>query len=60
LLSFFASTYTWGMMVAGFRTPEIQPWSLLLLVIYLVINIDILINWYLDRQEQLNKKNENT
>jgi hypothetical protein len=56
LLSFFTIIQTSGLTIMGVSTPEIQLKSLLLLVIYCVINFNILINWYLDMKEGKAKK----
>jgi len=57
LLSFFTIIQTSGLTIMGVSTPEIQLKSLLLLVIYCVINFNLLINWYLDMKEEKAKKN---
>lgn len=56
LLSFFTIIRTSGLTIMGVSTPEIQLRSLLLLVIYCVINFNLLINWYLDMKEEKAKK----
>jgi hypothetical protein len=50
LLSFFIVISAWWITIGGVSTPDIQPWSLLLLVIYGVVNFSTLTNWYLDRK----------
>jgi len=51
LLTFYAETQTFGFSVAGVQSPEIQPWSLLLLVVYGIVNYNLLVDWYLDYKE---------
>lgn len=51
LLTFYAATGTFGFSVAGVQMLEIQYWSLLLLVVYGVINYNLLVDWYLDYKE---------
>ena len=59
LLSFYVETQTSsiGLNLGGtqIRTPEIQLWSLLLLVLYSILNFSTLVNWYLDKQEVKHK-----
>lgn len=58
LLSFFAIIQTSCLGFGSITTPDIQLKSLLLLVIYCVINFNILLNWYLDMKEAKAKKFE--
>lgn len=37
------------------KTPEIQLWSLLILVFYCIINFNLLIEWYVDIKERKTK-----
>jgi hypothetical protein len=56
LLSFFTITPTSYLTVKGISTPEIQLKSLLLLIIYGVVNTELLMNWYLDMKENEGKE----
>jgi len=51
LLSFYVATQTFWFGIAGVQMPEIQYWSLLLFVVYAVINYNLLVDWYLDYKE---------
>lgn len=51
LLTLYAATQTFYIAIAGVQMPEIQYWSLLLLVVYGVINYNRLVDWYLDYRE---------
>jgi len=56
LLTFYAATNTWffGINIGGGNfayTPGIQLWSLLILVLYGMVNFDRLVNWYLDAKD---------
>ena len=44
LLTFYMKSVTWSFSF----TPEIQVWSLLMLVFYCAVNFNQLIGWYLD------------
>ena len=46
LLSFF-SYYSSSLTIFGITIP-FEGWSFLIFILYIVINIDILINWLLD------------
>ncbi len=56
LLTFFTieKTTSWQIRIGNTRisTPEIQLISLLLFVVYFIINFDILTKWYLDMKEK--------
>jgi len=51
LLTLYAATQTFYIIIAGVQMPEIQPWSLLLLVVYGIVNYNLLVDWYLDYKE---------
>jgi hypothetical protein len=48
LLSFFPETVTSGLRFGSFETPRIQLSMLGLLVLYIFLEFDLLVNWYLD------------
>lgn len=56
LLSFYTVTQTSSVGVnlgsTQLKTPEIQLWSLLILVFYCIINFNLLIEWYVDIKEK--------
>ena len=56
LIAMSPEIYTIGLRVGPISTPEVQPLSLGLLVLYLVLNLDPLINIYLDYKERKVKK----
>jgi hypothetical protein len=59
LLAFFTITETSFIRVGKIETPEIQLKSLLLLVIYFVINFNSIVDWLLDaKEERAAKKND--
>ncbi len=51
LLAFFPAISSWSVGIGAVHTPGIQPGSLLLLVVYTIINGRYLVNLYLDRKE---------
>jgi hypothetical protein len=58
LLSFFTIIQTFYLGFWSLTTPGIQLKSLLLLVIYCLVNFNLLANWYLDIKEGLKKVEE--
>jgi hypothetical protein len=51
LLAFSVVIRTFQLKLFGVLTPEVQLISLLLLIVYCVLNFDFLVEWYLDYQE---------
>ena len=56
LLSFFYDIKTWVFGIGPLRTLPMELKSLLLLVIYCLVNFNFLINWYLDKKQEKARK----
>lgn len=51
LLSFYTETTVSAITVGGISTPGVQLSMLFLLILYVVLEFDLLVNWYLDFKE---------
>lgn len=51
-ISFYAETTVRSIGIGGVFTPGVQLSMLLLLILYVVVEFDLLVNWYLDLKEE--------
>ena len=52
LMAFFPAITTYGLIIAGVNSPEMQMFPLLVLIVYVVINFNFLVDWRLDWKEE--------